>query len=218
MAEVLRRRLGPSAVERPVPSVPGVAAAAGGALLAGGLALVAYDSWSGGGRSAPSLVLTAAVLATSLLALAGPAGPLSGPVVPAAVAASGVSAPALAFFCVGAGGEFPPLRPAALLAGLALAALYLVGPAPGHSFHLTLLAAAAWLAALAGTGPGGVLLRTGTLAGAVVDAGVASLLVGLAQLAAGWWLDRAGLVGMAPPLMGVGASAAAFGGAVVWFE
>ncbi|MEO6121028.1 MAG: hypothetical protein ABIW46_00395, partial [Acidimicrobiales bacterium] len=132
-------------------------AALGGALVAGALAVVAYDSWSAGASGVVPLVLTGAVLATSLLALAW-AGSVTGAVVPAAVASSGVIVPAVAFFTAGFHGEFPSLRSVALLGGLALAALYLVGPAPGHNFHLALLAGAGWLAAVAWSGSGGLLL------------------------------------------------------------
>ncbi len=195
----------------------GAIAALGGALLAGGMSVVAYDTWAGGGAAAIPPLLTAAVLATSLLALA-PSPSFGTALVPAAVAASGLIAPALAFFVLSTGGEFPSLRAVALLGGLVLGALYLAGPAPGHGFHLAVLAAAAWLAAVAVAGPGGSLLGRGTLADALVTAGVVSLVVGLAELAAAWWLDRAGLAGMATPLLGVGSAAAVVGASVVWQE
>lgn len=178
------------------------------------MAVVAYDAWAGGAPAALPPMLTAAVLVVSLVAL----GTTRAAVVPAAVAASGVIAPAVAFFTAAAGGEFPALRPVALLAGLLLAGLYVVGPDPGHSFHLTMLAASAWLAAVALTGSGGLVLRGGTLADAVATAGLASLAAGLAELAAGGWLDRAGLVGMATPLLGVGSVASTVGALVVWQE
>ncbi|HVL92238.1 MAG TPA: hypothetical protein VM264_02745, partial [Acidimicrobiales bacterium] len=213
----MRRRLGHLAEARPAPSPVGAAAALGGALLAGALTAVAFDSWAATGSAALALALTGGVLAAALLALASPAS-LPRPVVPAAVAASGLAVPAFSFFTAGAGGDFPSLRPVAVLAGLALAALYLVGPSPGHTFHLALLAAAVWLGAVALTGPAGFLLRTGTLADALVTAGLVSAAVGGAQLAAGRWLDGAGLAGMATPLLGVGAAAATAGATVVWIE
>lgn len=208
--------MGPQAAERPPPSFGSGLAGAGGALVAGAVTAVALDRWDGG--AGVPLVLTAAVLVASLAVLAGtrPA-----PLASAAVAASGLVVPAAAFFgvaLVGGDDRFPSLRAVALVAGLLLAALYLVAPAPGHTFHLAVLAVAGWLLGigLAGSSPAVSVYGFGTVASVLSGAGVASVLVGLTELGAGVWLDRTGLRAMATPLLGVGSLALGVGAAVAW--
>ncbi|MGH9164060.1 MAG: hypothetical protein ACRDZW_00915, partial [Acidimicrobiales bacterium] len=137
------------------------------------------------------------------------------PVGAAAAAASGLVAPAVWFFVL-AGDGVPSLETVAVLGGVTLAVLYLIGPTPGHGFHLATLAVSAWVLALALAvgGIGGDALFGGaaeTLADSVTSAGVASIVLGLALLAVGWWLDRCRLAGAATPLLGVGTVATVAG-------
>lgn len=206
----LRRWLGPSAVERPPLSLPGGVAATGGALLALGVAAVGFDRWGSTGSRAAPVLLSAALL------VAGAAGSALAPVAlrPAGVAASGIVAPALAFF-VAAGDRFPSLAAVAVVSGLLLAALYLAGPWRGHTFHLAILVVAGWLSALSLTDAGlGSALgggRLGSVGSYLSGAGAVSAAVGAAYLAAGHWLDREGLRGVATPFVAVGAVALSLG-------
>lgn len=193
--------LGPLARRRPPPSLGRALAGAGGALVGAGAVTMAGERWAATGSSALAVPLAAAVLVAGVAAMvrAAPAPAVAG------VAATGITAPALAFF-VSAGGGVPSVREVALLAGILLAGLYFVGPWRGHTFHLTVLVAAGWLfgLSLADLGPGRDLVGGfGTLSEAVAEAGVASLAVGGLYLAAGRWLHRAGLEGMATPFLGV---------------
>lgn len=178
--------------------------------MAGALAVAGVQRWFVLGALAGPRLATGAVLAVSLLVLASPVPPV---LQRAAVAASGVVILPFAFL-VAAGDRFPSFTVVAVMGGGGLAVLYLLGPSPGHSFHLTVLAAAAWLAALSAGGSGvGDVLFGGfrTLDDLLADAGLASLAVGGAQLAVGWWLDCHRLVGMATPLFGVGTLATGVG-------
>lgn len=203
------RALGPLAARRPPPSLAGAMAGVGGALVAGGLIAVAGDWWASSGSTARPVVVTGSALASGAVAQARAGGPARA----AAVAASGLAAPALAFF-LNAGGGIPSLRGTALVAGALLAALYLVGPGRGHTFHLAVLAGAGWLFALsvghAGLG-GSFAGGFGTLADVVAGAGLASMATGVAYLGAGAWLHARGLEGMATPLLAVGAVALPLG-------
>ena len=203
------RQLGPLAARRPPASLGGCVAGVGGALVAAGVVVVAGDRWASTGSSGLAVVVTAALLVASVVALvAAPA-----PVRVAAVSASGLAAPAAAFF-LNAGGGFPSIRGTAFVAAALLAGLYAVGPWRGHTFHLAILVVAGWLFALSlndvgigGTFSGGL----GTLGDVVTGAGVASILTGSLYLAAGWWLDDQGLEGMATPFLAVGAVALPLG-------
>lgn len=185
----------------------------GGGLVAMALSVVAIDRWLTYGALAGPRLAIGAVLAVSVLLLAQPDDSLR----PAAVAASGVGVIPF-FFVMAAGDGFPSFTAVAAMSGVALALLYLVGPAPGHTFHLVILAAAAWVAALSagGTGVGEALFGGfDTLDDLLAGAGAASLIVGTSLLAAGWWLDHRGLAGMATPLLGVGSLAAGVGAFVI---
>lgn len=182
-------------------------AGAGGALVAGGLIVVAGRAWAEAGSAGGPLAVTATLLASTAVALVW-AGP---PARAAAVAASGLTAPAAAFFLSALGGT-PSQRVTAVVAGAVVAALYLAGPAPGHTFHLAVLVAAGWAFALS-LGDAGSILSGGfgTVADLVAGAGVASMVAGASYLAAGAWLHARGLEGMATPFLGVGAPALALG-------
>lgn len=178
--------------------------------MAGALAVAGVQRWFVLGALAGPRLATGAVLAVSLLVLASPVPPV---LQRAAVAASGVVVLPFAFL-VAAGDRFPSFTVVAVMGGGALAALYLLGPSAGHGFHLTVLAVAGWLAALSAGGSGvGDVFFGGfrNLDDLLADAGLASLAVGAAQLAVGWWLDRHRLVGMATPLFGVGTLAIGVG-------
>jgi hypothetical protein len=203
------RTLGPRAVRRPPVSLGGAAAGVGGALVAVGTIVLAGDSWTSSGSSAQAVLVTGALLVSTAAAISRAEGPARA----AAVAASGLAAPAVAFFA-NAGDGFPSLRATAVVAALLLAALYLVGPWRGHTFHLAVLVGAGWLfalsvgdAALGGSFFGGF----GTVADAVADAGVASMATGVLYLLAGGWLHAGGLEGMATPFLAVGAVALPLG-------
>ena len=203
------RTLGPRALRRPGASLGEAAAGVGGALAAAGTIVLAGDSWASTGSSAPGLLVTGALLVSTVAVLTR----VEGPARAAAVAASGLAAPAVAFFA-NAGDGFPSLRATAAVAALLLAVLYLAGPWRGHTFHLAVLVAAGWLfalslgdAALGGSFLGGF----GTLADAVAGAGVASMATGVVYLLAGGWLHAGGLEGMATPFLAVGAAALPIG-------
>lgn len=206
-------RLGPLASRRPPPSLGRAVAAVGGALVAAGAVTVAGERWASSGSNGLAVLLSGAALAGSVAAVVR-APP---PVQVAAVAASGIAAPALAFF-LSAGGGLPSVRAVALLAGLLLTALYVAGPWRGHTFHLALLVAAGWLFALSLTdlgGDGTVVDGFGTLGDVVTGAGVASMAVGVLYLGAGWWFHAARLEGMATPFLAVGCLALPLGAFVV---
>jgi len=178
--------------------------------MAGALAVAGVQRWFVLGALAGPRLATGAILILSLVVLASPAPAV---LQRAAVAASGVVILPLAFL-VAAGDRFPSFTVVAVMGGGSLAVLYLLGPSPGHSFHLTVLTTAAWLAALsaAGSGVGDVFFGGfRRLDDLLAGAGVASILVGAALLVMGWWLDRHRLAGMATPLLGVGTIAVGVG-------
>lgn len=203
------RRLGPLAAHRPAPSLARSVAGGGGALVAGGVIAVAGDRWASTGSTGVAVVLTAGLLGAGLIALVRGTGAVR----VAAVSASGLAAPAVAFF-LNAGGGFPSVRGTAVLAAALLGGLYVVGPAPGHTFHLAILVIAGWLLALSLADVGGGAASFGgfrTLGEVLTDAGVASMAIGALYLGAGWWLDRQGLEGLATPFLAVGALALPLG-------
>ncbi|MGI8685609.1 MAG: hypothetical protein ACR2MO_11080 [Acidimicrobiales bacterium] len=198
-------RLGPLATGRPPPSIGQAVAGAGGALVAAGAVALGGQRWSSSGSAGLGVILTAAVLVAGLAVMAR----LPPPVAVAGVGASGVAAPALAFF-VSAGGGFPSLREVAILAAILLAALYALGPWRGHTFHLTILVVAGWVLALSVGGFG--LERSffggfATVGDAFSTAGAASMVLGVIYLGLGSWLHDGGLEGMATPFLGVAALA-----------
>ena len=206
-------RLGPLAVHRPPPSIRRALAGVGGALLAAGVVVLGGDRWASSGSSGVGLVLTSGLLVASLIAMRRPPSPVA----VAGVAASGLAAPALAFFLT-AGGGFPSLREMALLAGILLAGLYVVGPWKGHTFHLSVLAVAGWVVALsfADLSVGrSVFGGFGSLADIVAGAGAASMVIGVAYLGLGSWLHDEGLEGMATPFLAVAALALPLGALAV---
>ena len=205
-------RLGPLAVERPSPSLEVAAAGVGGALVAAGVIAIGGDRWASTGSSAQALVLTAALLAGAMAAMARTPAPLA----VAGVSASGLAAPALAFF-VTAGGGFPSLRDVAILGGLLVAGLYLLGPWKGHTFHLGVLVAAGWVLGLT-FGDFGIDRTTSgfsTIGDTVSGAGAASMVVGVAYLGFGSWLHDEGLRGMATPFLAVAVLALPLGALAV---
>lgn len=206
-------RLGPLAVRRPPPSIGRAAAGVGGALLAAGVVVFGGDRWASSGSSGLGLALTGGLLVASLTVMRRPPSPLA----VAGVAASGVAAPALAFFLT-AGGGFPSLREVALLAGILLVGLYVVGPWKGHTFHLSVLVVAGWVVALSlgdlGAGRS-VLGGFASVADIVAGAGAASMVIGVAYLGLGSWLHDEGLEGMATPFLAVAALALPLGALAV---
>ncbi len=127
----------------------------------------------------------------------------------AGVGASGVAAPAVAFF-VSAGGGAPSAREVAILAALLLAGLYAAGPWRGHTFHLAILVVAGWVFAVSFGNFGlevFVFGGFGTVGEAVSTAGAASMVVAVIYLGVGSWLHDKGLEGMATPFLGVAAVA-----------
>ena len=203
------RRLGPLAAHRPEPSLARSVAGVGGALVAGGAIAVAGDRWASSGSSGVAVVLTTALLGAGLIALVRGTGAVR----VAGVAASGLAAPTVAFF-LNAGGGFPSVRGTAVLAAALLGGLYVVGPAPGHTFHLAILVVAGWLLALSLADVGGGAASFGgfrTLGEVITDAGAASVAIGALYLGAGRWLDRQGLEGMATPFLAVGVLALPLG-------
>lgn len=205
--------LGPLASRRPPVSLGGALAGSGGAVLAVGAVLVAGDRWAGGGGSALALAVTGTVLA------AGAAATVLAPraVRPAGVGAAGISAPAVAFFA-SAGGGLPALGEVALLAGVLLAGLYLLGPWRGHTFHLAILVAAGWLFALSLGDLGldaGVVDGLDTVGEVLTGAGITSMALGVAYLAVAVWLHRRGLEGMVTPFLGVACLALPLGALAV---
>lgn len=205
--------LGPLASRRPPVSLVDAAAGVGGALVAVGAVVLAGDRWAAGGGSALALAVTGMVLAAGAAATA-----LAPPTVRAAgVAAAGTIAPAVAFF-VSAGRRLPALGEVALVTGVLLAGLYLLGPWRGHTFHLAILVAAGWLFALS-LGDlgldGGVVDGLDTVGAVLTGAGIASMAVGLAYLAAALWLHHAGLEGMVTPFLAVACLALPLGALAV---
>lgn len=204
-------RLGPLALRRPPVSLGRATAGVGGALAAAGAVLLAGDRWFETGSTGLAILLTLALLVGSVVAIIRPT--LPGHVQVAAVGAAGVAAPAMAFF-VTADPVVPSLRDMAIVAGMLLSALYLVGPWRGHTFHLSILVAAGWLFAVsladvdAGPRFGGAFE---TLGDVLTEAGVASMVIGLVYLGAGRWLHASGLEGMATPFLGVGCLALPLG-------
>ncbi|MGH9179740.1 MAG: hypothetical protein ACRD0N_14445, partial [Acidimicrobiales bacterium] len=185
-------------------------AAVGGALAAAGVVLLAGDRWAETGGTGLAILLTLALLVASVVAMIRPELPASVQV--AAVAASGLAAPALAFFVTS--DPVPSLRDLAIVSGMLLSVLYFVGPWRGHTFHLTILATAGWLFAIsladvdAGPSFGGAFE---TLSDVITEAGVASMLLGAAYLGVGRWLHASGLEGLATPFLGVGCLALPLG-------
>lgn len=211
----LGQHLGVAARRRPGPSLATGLAGAGGALVALGVVVLAGERWADTRRPGLSVLLAAAVVAAGLVGMMQPANHLRA----AAAAAAGLAAPGLAFFLV-AGDGVPSFRQFAVVSGVMLAAMYLVGPWRGHTFHLAILAVAGWLAAVALVDispwsglPRGDAFRS--LSSVVTDAGAVSMVVGVVYLLAGWWLDREDLKGMATPLLGVGSAALLLGALVV---
>lgn len=199
-------RLGPLAAERPPPSIGRAMAGVGGVLVAAGVVLLGGQRWASSGSSGLAVLLALALLAAGVAATvrASPHAAVAG------VGASGVAAPALAFF-LSAGGGFPSVREVALLAGILLAVLYAVGPWRGHTFHLAILVAAGWLLALsfADLGIGGSAFGGfgDTVGDALSTAGAASMVLALVYLGLGSWLHDNGLEGMATPFLAVAALA-----------
>jgi len=205
--------LGPLAVRRPPPSIGRALAGVGGAVLAVGVVALGGDRWASSGSSGVALVLTGGLLAASLTAMRRPPSPLA----VAGVAASGVAAPALAFFLT-AGGGLPSLRVVALSAGILVLGLYAVGPWKGHTFHLSVLVVAGWVVALSLGNLGVERPLFGgfaSLAGILTGAGAASMVVGVAYLGIGSWLHDEGLEGMATPFLAVAALSLAVGALAV---
>jgi hypothetical protein len=199
LPERLRAHLGPRAVKRPVPDLHE-------GLVAFGTVGFAIDRFGDSGSNGLGLLFSAGLLAVSLAVLAR--GPIA--YQPAAVAASTVAVPALAFFLV-ASDRKPSVSLAAFIAAGVLAALYFVGPSRGHTTHLSVLVVAGWIAAVAVTQSSFTfdpeLGSSTSPASLISDIGGISLVVGLSYLLAGWWLDRTHLRGMATPFLGVGAVA-----------
>ena len=193
--------LGSLAARRPPVSLVTATAGVGGALAAAGAVAVAGERWAATGSGLLAVAVTGVVLAGGVAAMARAASPVA----EAGVAAAGIAAPAVAFF-VSAGGGLPAVREVALLAGVLLATLYLVGPGRGHTFHLTILAVAGWLFAvsLGDLGADALVSGVDTVGDLLTGAGLASTVLGVGYLAAGRWLHAAGLEGMATPFLGVG--------------
>ncbi|HUQ39796.1 MAG TPA: hypothetical protein VM030_06540 [Acidimicrobiales bacterium] len=204
-AQWLHERAGERAVERPRPSLEVGTVGVGGAVAAMGVLTFA------GGQLADSNLL--AFLVAALLAGAGIALLLRGPeeLRPAGVAMSGIAVPAAITFLLASGGE-PNFTIVGLLSAVALLALYLVGPAPGHTFHLTMAVVSMWFLLIGLTedslGVGGGLP---SIDSAFTMGGSISLVAGALFLGAAWWLDHNGLRAMATPFLTIGILAAAFG-------
>lgn len=198
-------RLGPGVTCRPPPSIGVAVAGAGGALAAAGVVVLGGQRLASSGSSAPGTLLAAGLLAAGAGAMVRWTPPASA----AGVGATGVAAPALAFF-VSAGGGSPSVREVGVLAGILLAALYAVGPWRGHTAHLSVLAAAGWVVALSagdlGTGES-IFGGLGTVGRAVSTAGAASMILGVVYLGLGSWLHDEGLEGVATPFLAVAALA-----------
>lgn len=201
--------LGPAAAARPPPSIGRAIAGTGGVLAAGGVIGVGAEQWVSTGSAAPAGLLAAAVLGVAVAAIVR----TPPPVAVAGVGASGVAAPALAFFAC-AGGGLPSLRLVGLLAAVLLAGLYGAGPWRGHSFHLAILASAGWVVAvtLGNLGTGRPLLGGfATVGEALSTAGTASMVLAVVYLGLGSWLHDEGLEGVATPFLGVAAVALPIG-------
>lgn len=204
--------LGPLAVDRPAPSLGQTTAGVGGALVAGAVVVLGGDRWASSGEEALGIVLTVGLLAASVAAMTRTQPPLT----TAAVAASGVAAPAAGFFLAAMGDGLPSLREVAVLAGVMLGCLYAVGPWRGHTFHLALLATAAWVLALTLGGLG--ITQSGgfsTVGDTITGGGAASMAVGVVYLGLGSWLHDEGLRGVATPFLGVAVLALPIGAFVV---
>jgi len=174
-------------------------------LVAAGVVTLAGQRWASSGSGALAAVVTAAALAAAVAAIVR----LPPHLAVAGVGASGVAAPAFAFF-VSAGSGVPSVREVAVLAGLLLGGLYTVGPWRGHTFHLTILVVASWVLALSFGNFGIERAFFGgfdTVGDAVSTAGAASMVLGVIYLGFGSWLHDTGLEGTATPFLGVAALA-----------
>lgn len=201
----LRDRAGDRALSRPRPSLEDALVGIGGAVAALGITTFAA------GRLADSNLISFLICAVVaggaiFLLLRGPEA-----LHPAAVAVSGLTVPAAITFLVAGGAELN-LTIAGIVSAAALLALYLVSPAPGHTFHLTMAVIALWLVFV------GVAGHTPGFSGGLpsIDSifslgGAISLVAGALFIAGGWWLDTNGLRAMATPFLGVGLLAAALG-------
>jgi hypothetical protein len=220
--------LGERAERRTPPSLADALAAAGGVLVAAGLAVIGFEALYTNDSNVTGILLSLLVIAAAVVA------PIWAPEVikPGCVAALIVSVPVLWFFLIVAESSSADTGGANFLTVVTLAVLFVVPHTRGRIALLAfaLYFFAGWIVTeVGGLDAGGVAGTTGldpsdTFSGGgspyddIQTASIVSLVVGGAMLLGGWALDRQRLAGLATPFIVVGAVTALAGAALYGFE